>query len=251
MLALVSLAILWGLYRLRLYQLAREFSAQTGERARIARDLHDTLLQTFQGVLLKFSALSYKLPENSEARADLEQAIDRARDAIIEGRDAVQGLRSSMLISNDLARSIGAIGEELTGEQPGPRQSGFRTHVEGASRDLSPLVRDEIYRIGVEALRNAFRYAEAGEIEVEIRYDPRQFRMRVRDNGKGIDPRILETGGRAGHHGLPGMHERASLAGGALAVWSKLGAGTEIELTIPAAIAYRKITLTNLPPIAS
>jgi signal transduction histidine kinase/ligand-binding sensor domain-containing protein len=241
LLAVVSLAILWGLYRLRLYQVAREFSAQTGERARIARDLHDTLLQSFQGALLKFAALSYKLPEDSRERADLEKAIDQARGAITEGRDAVQGLRSSTLISNDLARTIGAIGEELAGEQKtGARQPGFRMHAEGAARDLPPLVRDEVYRIGVEALRNAFRYAEAGEIEVEIRYDPRQFRMRVRDDGKGIDVAVLNGGGRAGHHGLPGMHERASLAGGSLAVWSKPGAGTEIELTIPAAIAYRK-----------
>jgi signal transduction histidine kinase/ligand-binding sensor domain-containing protein len=251
LLAVVTLAILWGLYRLRLYQVAREFSAQSGERARIARDLHDTLLQSFQGVLLKFSALSYKLPENSEVRADLEEAIDRARDAITEGRDAVQGLRSSTPISNDLARSIGAIGEELVGEQTGTRQSGFRMHVEGASRDLPPLVRDEVYRIGVEALRNAFRYAEAGEIEVEIRYDPRRFTMRVRDNGKGIDPAVLNGGGRAGHHGLAGMHERASLAGGTLAVWSKPGAGTEIELRIAAAIAYRKVTLPPASKVAS
>jgi signal transduction histidine kinase/ligand-binding sensor domain-containing protein len=249
LLAVVLVAILWGLYRLRLYQVAREFSAQTGERARIARDLHDTLLQSFQGVLMKFSALSYKLPENSEARADLEEVIDRARDAIVEGRDAVLGLRSSTLISHDLARSIGAIGEELAGEQTGT--SGFRIHVEGASRDLPPLVRDEVYRIAVEALRNAFRHSGASQVEVEIRYDSRRFTMRVRDNGKGIDPQVIETGGRAGHHGLPGMHERASLAGGSLAVWSKPGAGTEIELTISAAIAYRKVTLPHVPKVAS
>ena len=102
-------------------------------------------------------------------------------------------------------------------------------------------MRDGVYRIALEALRNAFRHSEATEIEVEIRYDPRRFTMRVRDNGKGIDPQVLETGGRAGHHGLPGMHERANLAGGTLAVWSRPGAGTEIELTISAAIAYRKI----------
>jgi signal transduction histidine kinase len=110
--------------------------------------------------------------------------------------------------------------------------------VEGITRDLAPLVRDEVYRIGCEAVRNAFRHARAKRIEVEIRYDPRQLRLRVRDNGKGMDPKVMSEGGRAGHHGLPGMRERAELVGGKLAIWSELDSGTEAELTIPAAIAY-------------
>jgi len=112
--------------------------------------------------------------------------------------------------------------------------------VEGAPRDLAPLLRDEIYRITGEALRNAFRHAHAQRIEVEIRYDQRQLRLRVRDDGKGIDPTVLNGGGRPGHYGLPGMHERAKLVGGKLAVWSELNSGTEAELTIPASIAYAK-----------
>jgi signal transduction histidine kinase len=89
-------------------------------------------------------------------------------------------------------------------------------------------------------LRNAFRHAQARHIEVEIQYDPRQFRLRVVDNGKGIDPAVLNAGGRAGHHGLPGLKERAELAGGKLSVWSKPDSGTEIEVTIPGSIAYTK-----------
>ena len=250
-----SFVLLWGLHRYRLHQLARRFDLRmeerVGERTRIARDLHDTLLQSFQGVLLKFSAVSYKIPENSEARADLEEAIDQARDAVTEGRDAVQGLRSSTVVSNDLARSISLCGEGLAREQGPSHPARFHVQVEGESRDLPPLVRDEVYRIALEALRNSFRHSEASQIEVEIRYDPQLFTMRVRDNGKGIDPQVLETGGRADHHGLPGMHERASLAGGSLAVWSKPEAGTEIELTISAAIAYRKVTLPPVPKTAS
>lgn len=253
--ALSMLAILLCLHYYRLRHIARElnvrFEERVGERTRIARDLHDTLLQSFQGVLLKFSALGYKLPENSEVRADLEEVIDQARDAITEGRDAVQGLRTSTMLSNDLARSIGLCGEGLAREQGVANPAGFRLQVEGESRDLPPLVRDEVYRTAVEALRNAFRHSEATQIEVEIRYDARRFTLRVRDNGKGIDPRVLESGGRTGHHGLPGMRERASLAGGLLAVWSKPGAGTEIELTISAAIAYRKVTLPHAPRTAS
>jgi signal transduction histidine kinase len=112
--------------------------------------------------------------------------------------------------------------------------------VEGTSKDLVPLVRDEVYRITGEALRNAFRHGEARRIEVEIQYETRQLRVRVRDNGKGIDAKVLASGGRGGHHGLPGMRERAELAGGKLAVWSELNSGTEIELTIPASRAYAK-----------
>ncbi len=109
--------------------------------------------------------------------------------------------------------------------------------VEGTPRDLHPILRDDIYRIAGEALRNAFRHAHARRIEVEITYDDRQFRLQVRDDGKGIDRAVLADD-RLGHFGLPGMRERAELVGGRLDVWSEVGAGTEIDLTIPAAKAY-------------
>jgi ligand-binding sensor domain-containing protein/signal transduction histidine kinase len=245
------LALLWGLYRYRLHQVAKEFNARmearVGERTRIARDFHDTLLQSFQGVLLKFSAVKYVMRSRpDEAEEVLERIIDQARAAITEGRDAVQGLRSSTVLTNDLARAIGTFGEGLAADLSshpaaanGPQ---FRVQVEGKSRDLPPLVRDEVYHIACESLRNAFRHAQAKRIEVQIRYDPRQFHLRVVDNGKGIDPAVLSAGGRAGHHGLPGINERAELAGGKLSVWSRLDSGTEIELTIPAHIAYTKST---------
>jgi signal transduction histidine kinase len=113
-------------------------------------------------------------------------------------------------------------------------------YVEGKSKDLPPLVRDEVYKIACECLRNAFRHAQAQHIEVQIRYDQRRFRLQIADNGKGIDPAVLNAGGRASHHGLPGIRERAELAGGKLSVWSQFNSGTEIELTIPASIAYTK-----------
>jgi signal transduction histidine kinase len=238
------LALLWVLYVLRVRYLARQFTlrleGRVSERTRIARELHDTLLQSFQGVLLKFHAMSFKPPENSETRRELDRVIEQAREAIAEGRDAVQGLRYSTRISNDLARSIGAVGEGLAGEKTDEHTPQFQVQVEGASRDLPPIVRDEVYRVACEALRNAFRHAHAKRIEVEIHYDRRELRVRIRDNGKGIDSKVLEAGGRAGHHGMPGMHERARMAGGKLAVWSKPDSGTEIELTIPARVAYDK-----------
>ena len=139
------------------------------------------------------------------------------------------------------------LGEELGGDPSNGNRPSFRVNVEGASRDLIPILRDEVYRITSEALRNAFLHSEARRIEVDIHYDQRQLRLRVRDNGKGIDPKVLDAGGRVGHYGLPGMHERAKLVGGKLAVWSELNSGTEAELTIPASIAYAKSATARRP----
>jgi signal transduction histidine kinase len=215
--------------------------ARVAERERIARDLHDTLLQSFQGVLLKFSAISYLIPNRpAEAQKTLESVVEQARKTITEGRDVVQGLRSSTIVNNDPARAISILGEELAADQAGGNCPDFQVQVEGTSWELAPLVREEVYRIAGEALRNAFRHARARRIEVEIHYDNRQFRLRVRDNGKGMDPKVLAEGGRAGHYGMAGMQERAKLVEGKLAVWSELDSGTEAELTIPASVACSK-----------
>jgi signal transduction histidine kinase len=246
------LALLAGLYRLRLLYLTKQFNARlegrVSERTRIARELHDTLLQSFQGVLLKFSTVKYVMHSRpDEAEETLERIIEQARDAITEGRDAVQGLRGSTVLTNDLARAVATFGQGLAADQTGGNCPEFRVHVEGQSRDLPALVRDEVYHIACETLRNAFRHAQAKRIEVEIRYNPRQFGLRVVDNGKGIDPAVLSAGGRAGHHGLPGINERAELVGGKLAVWSRLDSGTEIELTVPAHLAYTKSPTAHRP----
>ena len=228
----------WAIAR-RILELRLE--ERVSERTRIARDLHDTLLQSFYGVLMKLSALTYQLPDRpEEARQMLEKVIDQARQAVIEGRDAVQGLRSSTVVTNDLARAIRTLGEELAAGQAGQICPGFRVHVEGGNRDLTPLVRDEVLRIASEALRNGFRHAQAKRIEVDIHYDKRRLRLRVRDDGKGIDPQVLVEGGLPGHHGLPGLHERAGLVGGKLAIWSEVDSGTEIELSIPGSVAFAK-----------
>jgi signal transduction histidine kinase len=147
-------------------------------------------------------------------------------------------------VANDLARAISTLGERLAGDQNSNDRAQFRVRVEGQSRDLPPLVRDEVYQIACEALRNAFRHAQAKRIEVEIRYDQRQFRLCVVDNGKGIDQAVVNAGGRVGHHGLHGMSERAELACGKLSVRSWLDSGTDIELTIPAALAYARTRVT-------
>jgi len=114
----------------------------------------------------------------------------------------------------------------------------FDVAVEGASRDLNPILRDDVYRIAGEAMRNALEHAQARRVEVEVHYDKHGLRLRVRDDGKGIDPEILRNQGRSGHFGVQGMRERAKLVGGRLEIWSELDSGTEVELSIPASIAY-------------
>jgi signal transduction histidine kinase len=239
----VFLALISALYRLRLRQVAQQFNMRleerVNERTRIARDLHDTLLQSFHGLLMRFQAATNLLPGRpEEARKTLESAIDQAAQAITEGRDAVQGLRSSTTVTNDLAGAITTLGQELASGESNPNAAEFHVEVEGTTRDLHPILRDEVYRIAGEALRNAFKHAQAQRIEVEIRYDERQLRVRVRDDGKGIDPEHLNEDGRPGHYGLRGMRERAKAIGGNLELWSNVESGTEIELTIPANTAY-------------
>jgi signal transduction histidine kinase len=245
------LGLLVAIYRLRLRQWSRQFNlrleGRVAERTRIARDLHDTLLQSFQAVLLKFHAVTYMLADRPDAQKALGTVIDQARQAITEGRDAVQGMRSSTLAGNDLARALVILGEGIAAEHGNDKAPEFCVQVQGTSRELAPLVRDDVYRIASEALRNSFLHAQAARIEVEIQYDSRQLCLRIRDNGKGIDPKVLETGAREGHYGLPGMRERAKLVGGKLALWSELDSGTETELTIPASIAYAKFQAARRP----
>jgi ligand-binding sensor domain-containing protein/signal transduction histidine kinase len=237
------LALIWTIYQLRFHQLQQQFNMKleerVDERTRIARELHDTLLQSFQGQLMRFQAVSNELAEG-KPKQELDETIDRAAEAIREARDAVQGLRSSVLESHDLEAAIGILGRDLAASESQPPE--FTIQVEGAQRSLHPLLRDEVYRVAGEALRNAFRHADARRIEVEIRYDESQFRLRVRDDGRGIDPKLLVSNGRAGHFGLPGIRERAKRVGGKLTVWSQLDSGTEVEMRIPAKHAYTRFS---------
>jgi signal transduction histidine kinase/streptogramin lyase len=239
--ALVLLA--WGLYRLRLRQMTARmdlrYHERLAERTRIARELHDTLLQSFHGLLLRFQAVSNLLPTRpEEAKQRLDSAMDQAAQAITESRDAVHELRLSAVVNNDLTLAISALAKELAADQTGGDCPNVRVQVEGTPRDLHPILRDEVYRIAAEALRNACRHSEARRIEVEIRYDEEHLRLRVRDDGKGINPNVLDGDRPLGHWGLRGMRERAKLVNGKLDVWSKLDSGTEVELNVPASVAY-------------
>jgi len=211
------------------------------ERTRVAREIHDTLLQSFQALLPLFQAAVYKLPEAAgDARKTLELAIEQASKAMVEGRDAVQGLRMSPVENNELADAIRSVGEELAKVGSRQRSTAFEVLVKGKQRNLQPILRDEVYRITTEALRNAFRHAEAESVKVELYCDESKFRVRVRDDGRGIRPEILAGQAPEGHYGLAGMRERARLAGGTLTIWTEVKKGTEIELTIPASTAFEK-----------
>jgi len=238
-LCLTAAAIFAGFrYRLTRVHAAMNlrFEERLAERSRIARELHDTLLQSFQGLMLRLQVVDDLLPPG-KAKDQLEQSLERADQAIAEGRSAVYDLRSSATITNDLEQAVRALGDELATQD----STAFRLVVEGPARDLHPIIRDELYNITREALRNAFGHAVAHHIETEITYGERTFRLRIRDDGQGMPPEMLEAG-RPGHYGLSGMRERAQQIGAKLEIWSGAKAGTEIELSIAGSIAYRTPT---------
>jgi signal transduction histidine kinase/ligand-binding sensor domain-containing protein len=241
--AAAFLFFLWLAYQLRLRQLQREFNARieerVQERTRIARELHDTLLQSFQGLMFSFQAARNLLPgRTDQAIRMIEGAIRKGDEAIAEGRDAIQGLRDNPALESNVEQLLTDAAKELVksstaeGEPPA-----FQVTVEGTRKPLSPLLQDEVYRIAREILRNAFHHAHAGRVEAEIAYAVKFFRLRIRDNGKGIDRNLLQ-GARPGHFGLPGVRERTKRISAELKLWSEPGAGTEVELTVPARIAY-------------
>jgi signal transduction histidine kinase len=176
-----------------------------------------------------------RLPADSPAKAPLGQVLQLMEQAIEEGRNAIQGLRSTRADSPDLEQAFSRIQQELAIEDE--EQVDFHVIVEGRPRSLHPDIGDEVYRIGHEALVNAFRHSEAKSIEVELEYAAKHLRLVVRDNGCGIDPQFLQKG-REGHWGLSGMRERTERINARLKVLSRAGAGTEIELSVPNRIAF-------------
>lgn len=213
--------------------------ARVSERVRIAREVHDTVLQSFHGLILRFQVARDMLPDRpEEALQALDGALSIADEAIAESRDAIQDLRSEPVELVDLAHLLTAIGEELVEAHTNIDPPTFSVTVEGDRRTLAPMLQDEIYRIGREILRNAFRHSGARHIDAEILYDEQLLRLRIRDDGKGIEPQVLEDGGRAGHWGLIGIRERAKRLAAQLHFWSEAGAGTEVQLTVPASVAY-------------
>ncbi|MBT2744903.1 MULTISPECIES: triple tyrosine motif-containing protein [unclassified Lysobacter] len=231
---LVGAGLLFALYLLRLRQIAEgvhvRLEERHQERERIARELHDTLLQGIQGLVLRFQAIANRLPQEDPTRTAMEQALDRADDVIAEGRDRVSDLRASMTTTPDLAEAFGRLGVELAESHP----AGFQVLVEGRLPVIDPVVRDEIYWIGHEVLTNAFRHAKASSIEVEISAAKESLSFRFRDDGRGIGQNVAPgTTEKSGHWGLRGIRERAQGIGAELGLWSREAVGTEVELVVP------------------
>lgn len=235
--ALALLGVLWSLYALRLAWATAEINERLGERMkereRIARELHDTLLQGFQGIMLRFQAVKKQIPSDLQAHRAMEETLNRADGVLIEGRQRVRDLRFESLLETDVARELELCGQELAQDH----EISFSVSTVGATRVLQPLARDEVLQIGREAIVNAFMHSLALRIEVEVIYAPTELQLRVRDDGIGIDADVVKVG-LAGHWGLPGMRERASEIGAHLDIWGSKGAGVEIDLKVPGKIAY-------------
>jgi signal transduction histidine kinase len=203
------------------------------ERTRIARDLHDTVLQGLLSASMQLHVAMDQLPADSPLKVRLGRVLELMGNVMEEGRNTVRGLRSARTDSHDLEQAFFQIPHQLAIEE----HIDFRVIVLGSHRKLHPAIRDEVYRIGREALVNAFRHSRASSIEVELEYGAKRFRLAVRDNGCGIDPRMLHSG-RDGHWGFAGMRERAEEVGARLKIWSRAAAGTELELTVPNRMAF-------------
>jgi signal transduction histidine kinase len=211
-------------------QLNRELSLtlveRISERARIARESHDALVQGFLGLSLQFNPAVEQGPADSHGKPSLVRAVRPMQRGTVEGREAPQGLRAPGAASMSLEQALSGFRDELT-HGGGVR---FRIFVQGRPKALTPAIQEQLYLIGREAMLNAMRHAQATSIEAEVEYLPRGLRLAVRDNGCGIDPEVV---GRVSHGGLLEMQERAGSIGGKLRIWSRPGAGTEVEISVP------------------
>jgi len=237
------LAFVWGIYQLRIREMQRQFNigleARVNERTRIARELHDTLLQNFHGLMFQFQAAStLMLRKPDEAKRSLDDAISETKKALSESREAIQGLRSEPIAKGNLAELLTCASRDLAKSNANGNAPAFDLIEEGDRRALSSGISGEISRIALELMRNAYQHAHAQRVEAEIRYGEDMLRLRIRDDGKGVEPEVLKDGGRSGHWGLRGIRERADRIGAHLELWSELGNGTEAELLVPATMAY-------------
>jgi len=240
----VFAVLLWVLYRLRLRQVAARMQARLeerlSERERIARDLHDTLLQGIASAHMQLDVANDRLPGDSPAKPLVQRVLSLMEQVSTEGRNAIRSLRSSESERNRLDEMLARVRDEIGAQQA----VDFRVIVAGEHKDLQPLIRDEVYRVSREATINAFRHANATSIEVEIEYAAHKLCITVRDNGCGIDEKLLQTG-REGHWGLSSMRERAEKIHAKLDVFSRPGAGTEVQLSIPGTVAYDRADRDN------
>lgn len=238
LLALGAALLLYAGYALRVRQLTRRMQerveARLEERSRIARSLHDTLLQGVQGLLMSFNAHVHQVPQGSGERARLERIMELARRLLVEGRDQIMDLRAAAS-PDEMRLALQSFGRELAAYNG----NSFEIRTLGRVRPLTPQVNDEIYAIGREALFNASRYADARHVVLELDYGPGSFALRIRDDGCGLEQAVAEAGHRPGHWGLPGMRERAGGIGAAFSIESQPGQGTQVAVILPGELAYQ------------
>jgi signal transduction histidine kinase len=235
--AVVGAMTMWAIYYIRLRQVAAlmstRFDERLAERTRLARELHDTFLQTVQGSkMIADDALDADSDQNRMRQA-LEKLSRWLGQAVDEGRAALHSLRVTTTEKNHLSEAL----RRATEDHQLPSSMTVAFSVIGDPKDLHPIVRDEVYRIGFEAIRNAAAHSRASRLEIDLRY-ANDLSLRIKDNGLGIDPSIPEFG-REGHFGLQGMRERASRIRSKLTIVSSANAGTEVSLVVPGAVVYR------------
>jgi signal transduction histidine kinase/ligand-binding sensor domain-containing protein len=242
-----GLFVIWALYRLRMGQVARaisvRFDERLAERTRIARELHDTLLQTVQGSKLVADDALEKADDSTHLRRAMEQLSRWLGQATQEGRAALNSLRTSTIETNDLAAGLRRATQECLLD----RSMAVKFSVTGIAKDMHPIARDEIYRIGYEAIHNACEHSSASQLEVALNY-AQDLTLRVNDNGIGIEPAIVAKG-KAEHFGLQGMRERAERIGSKLTLVSSASSGTEMTLVVPGRVIFRKSSATRFERI--
>ena len=235
---LAGAAAIFALYGVWLFRVTNtlklRFEERLAERMRVAQELHDTLLQGVISASMQLDVAVDQMPADSPAQPALRHILQIMGQVIEEGRNTLRGLRSSTESELDMELAFTRIPKELGFDH----KTSYRVIVEGTPNLLQPIVHDEIYSIGREALVNAFRHSGASSIEVELEYAVNGLRVLVRDNGCGIKPEMLRSG-REGHWGLSGMRERAERIGAKLKVMSGASAGTEVELSVPGHIVFR------------
>jgi signal transduction histidine kinase/ligand-binding sensor domain-containing protein len=233
---------IWLLYVLRLRQATGEITDRLGvrlqERERIARELHDTLLQDFQAMILRFHVISRRLVSGDPNRLAMDEGLRFADKVLAEGRNRIRDIRGDTKLPEDLSKAFADYGNQISQSRP----LSFDVKITGAQTEIDPIIRDEIFRIGREAIGNAFKHSECSKIQVELAYAPREFQMIIRDDGNGIDPSILSAGGKPGHWGIYNMLERAQKIGATLEFSSQPNAGTTLELKLRLRSFKRSLT---------
>jgi signal transduction histidine kinase len=217
-------------------RLANQMYEILSERQRIARDLHDMLLQGVQALMFKVAIATKKLPMEEPVRPILEETVAQSDQVLLEGRKLIANLQMTEEPSGALLDSLRLIGEELRDAYPSTK---FLVEAQGPERLLSTIVNPELRNIGREALTNAFRHAEAAHVRLTVHATPQELRLSILDDGRGIDAEVLVRGYRSGHWGLRNMRERTRRLGGRFTLTSSPTAGTTLQVSVPAFVAYQ------------